>query len=202
MVTTSPTVTTLGLSFMCLLRAHADTICPMGFASSALMSSGSSRSFGGKDSSNSEGELAVDMYAHSPGDLRLGVVDDDYVPLPLLRSVAAPYRALVLFGDGAALFAGPLDLHYFFSSRFLRSSSIHSSLPMPGWRIVRPILLSLGLRSLILRETILALTASPSLSPRFVSLPRSLLPSTSMSILSSMIWLIWSRPSSGPNLQK
>src|SRR4030042_516584 len=182
MVTTSPTDITRGLPLRCFERAHAETNFPMGLASSSLRSSGRTRSFFGNDSSNSEGELPVDMYAHSPGNLGLAVVEDHHISLPFLGGLPSAERALVLLGDRAALLAGPFYLHFsFFSSRFLRSSSNHSSLPRPGCRMVRPILLSLGLLSLMLSETILARTLSPSLSSRFVSLPMTLCLSTAPS---------------------
>src|SRR5512137_1160610 len=148
MVTTSPTDMVLGLFSRCFLRDQADTSLPMGFPSSSLRSSGSSRSFSGNESSNSEGELAVDMYAHSPRDLALRVVEDHDISLPFLRGLASAEWALVFLGDEVAALARLFELHPLpFSSRFLRSSSIHSSFPRPGWRIVRPILLSRGLRS-------------------------------------------------------
>src|SRR5438552_2974472 len=83
-----------------------------------------------------------------------------------------------------------------------RSSSIQSSLPSAGCRIVSPIFDSRGARSFRETATMRVRTLSPIRRSRFVSLPMSRCPSSSTSTRSSMTCEICRRPSRGPNLTK
>ena len=86
---------------------------------------------------------------------------------PVIRErVPATVRASVCFGEEVTVSAR------FFRQAFspLRASSIHSNLPSPGCRMVRPIFPPFAPR-FKLTLTIRAMTLSPSLSERFDSFP-------------------------------
>src|SRR5205823_7091980 len=94
----SPTVTT-GLAPRRAGRiASPCTREPIGHRRYSRRESGS-RNGASANSTNAEGELPVDMEAHLLRDLGPRMVDDDHVPLPVLRRLATAQGALLLVRD-------------------------------------------------------------------------------------------------------
>ena len=93
-------------------------------------------------SADPESVLAVLGDVHPLGDLGLGVVRDYDVALPLPGGLVPALGADILLGYAAAALACFQHRSCHHSSPFSASSAIHSGLPSPDWRMVRPILLS------------------------------------------------------------